>query len=199
MKSSQFRVLLFLAISPAALADNALKENISARELVKLIADRMDLAEPVARNKWNSGVRGEDKRSDLANADAPLFKTAVLDAEAFSNAQIAAFKERQRQLFAEWKASGVDGFDDDEEDDVNVTVRAKLRENAEEEVKRLVKLKPLLCTKTVVAEMNETATVVLGERAAGNALIQPVLKSLETIARDDAAACETKKRSHEEK
>lgn len=198
MLSSHFRVLFGFLVCTTAFGESLLRDNVAARELIELVIDRVEMAEPVARYNYSVGMRKvEDDKNNPSSADIAIFKTANLDAEAFAKAQDAAFSDRQRQLFALWKATGVDGFDD--VDDVMVTVRPQLRKNAEEEMKRLGALRPVLCTRTVVADMNEVASPVLRKRSMDANLIQPVVKSLESIARDDSVTCDAKKRHRDEK
>jgi chorismate mutase len=186
--------LILIAVSQVAEAEVSVKDSSAAKELVELIADRVeDLAESVAKDRWNRGALADDDKSDAVNSDLIIFK-ASLDgnfAESFSKAQLAAFKERQRQLFAKWKAAGTDGFD--EVDDSNSVVRSQLEKNAREEAKRLVDLKPSLCSANIVTEMDEVATPILKKRSIDKAPFKHIFESFEVASKDESSGCRPNK------
>ncbi len=111
-------LLCALLASPLSLAEGqACEAWEDVDRLVDLVHQRLMLAEPVARYKWNRRMPIEDlpreqvvieslaRRAALEGLPAPL-------AEAFFRAQIEASKAEQRALFERWREAGVVNFRD---------------------------------------------------------------------------------------
>lgn len=171
-----------------------IRESGPLKELFELMADRMELAESVAKYKWERRVAPDDEKSDPAIKDVALFKQATFNPkfmDSFCQAQLAAFKERQRQLFVRWKAAGTEGFD--EVDDVIATARISLEQNARDEVNKISQLKGAFCAPISVNELNEMAGPILKRHSFDKALFKPMLESIEMLAREDSSGCSISK------
>jgi chorismate mutase len=78
--------------------------------LLHLMKRRLEIAQDVARNKWNRGTPIEDAGREQAVIDAAALRAAQRGMDTprvqhFFRAQIAAGKIIQAALFAQWKAA----------------------------------------------------------------------------------------------
>ncbi|KVF02521.1 chorismate mutase [Burkholderia vietnamiensis] len=97
----------FLSAPPAARADG---DDTTLTNLVALASQRLALAEPVARWKWANHQAIEDKPREaalLASVEKRAVQAGVDAAVArtFFEDQIAASKDVQNALFANWRAT----------------------------------------------------------------------------------------------
>ncbi|KVE22751.1 chorismate mutase [Burkholderia vietnamiensis] len=97
----------FLSAQPAARADG---DDTALTNLVALASQRLALAEPVARWKWANHQAIEDKPREaalLASVEKRAVQAGVDAAVArtFFEDQIAASKDVQNALFANWRAT----------------------------------------------------------------------------------------------
>ncbi|SCZ41827.1 MULTISPECIES: chorismate mutase [Burkholderia] len=97
----------FLSAPPAARADG---DDTALTNLVALASQRLALAEPVARWKWANHQAIEDKPREaalLASVEKRAVQAGVDAAVArtFFEDQIAASKDVQNALFANWRAT----------------------------------------------------------------------------------------------
>jgi len=197
--SSQVCPRLLLSVLALSLVSDLaqatpIKDNGSLRELLELMADRLELAEEVAKYKWERRVAPDDDKLDPSTNDAAIFKSAVaIDAKfinSFHQAQIEAFKARQRQLFVSWKTAGTDGFDQVE--DAIATARSELEKNAREEISKIAQLQEA-CAPLSASQINDAAAPILRRRSIDKALFKPMLDSLEVLAREDSPGCKVNK------
>jgi chorismate mutase len=108
-----------LPLIPLAHGDEALTCGVEedVTRLVALVHQRLMLADPVARYKWNRKMAIEDLPREQVIIES-LGRRAVAEgmpadlAEAFFRAQIEASKAEQRVLFERWRQAGIAEFRD---------------------------------------------------------------------------------------
>ena len=185
-----FGTFIVILVASHGYAGVTVRENAPLKELFELMAERMELAESVAKYKWEQRVAPDDDKSDPATKDAAIFKMATVNPkfmDSFCQAQLAAFKERQRQLFVRWKAAGTEGFD--EVDDAIAAAKISLEKNTRDEVTKMLQLKGAFCPPITASELNDIAGPILKKHSLDKALFKPMLESIEMLAREDAPAC----------
>ena len=162
----------------------------AAKELVDLMATRLELAESVAKSKWKERLVVENEKADAMSFDANLIKESGLDPafmESFAKSQVATFKERQRQWFAAWKSSGVDGFD--EVPDLALSVRPQLDRNCRDQAKQLGILKPALCSADMIKVLNDMASETFSKRSLNKTFLEASFKPFDVHAREESGSC----------
>ncbi len=107
-----FLALILLSLAGCVAVD-ARREPLET--LLKLIEQRLALADDVARSKWNSGAPVEDlaRENEIVDAigrDAGKYGLTETFAKDFFRAQIEASKIAQNARLAEWRAAKLPKF-----------------------------------------------------------------------------------------
>ncbi len=147
--------------------------------LFNLIDRRLELADAVARSKWNSGAAVEDlaREREIVDAigkQAPGYGLEPAAAAAFFQAQIEASKIVQNVRLTEWRAAALPPFAT--VPDLQRDIRPQLDKLTVELLDALARAQPVLRTPQAAARLKERATdtaraaalAPLRERAAAN-------------------------------
>ncbi|MDO9106211.1 MAG: gamma subclass chorismate mutase AroQ [Methylovulum sp.] len=149
--------------------------------VLALIEERLQLAEDVARYKWNTQGEIEDKRREQAII-SHLGQRAIAQglpvawAESFFRAQIEASKTVQQAFFADWRLNQASRFDG--VPDLAETTRPKLDALTVKLIAALAAASPQLrqCGDAVARLIKENPNTVQPWQAAYAAAIAPLLK-----------------------